>query len=319
MPAFTTHYLLVKSIEDRIQECDRNLKINEPALVLGAQGPDIFFFHRVWKMIWGGNLEALGDAMHQCETSKLFVLMKEYLTNEKCDKDIVESYIYGFLSHYALDRNGHPFIFSIQDKIIKEGHYEHYMPSSVHGYVESMIDVEMLKNELGETDGRAFKGQDYISTDENLIEELSKLMAHVVPRMFGINNDIEEYRTAYRDTTLVQKLLYDPNDKKKNFLKKVGKPIRKKIGPKITGMMRPEKCDTRWDYMNYSHTEWAMVYDKTKKFTTSFVDIFNIAKDDTINLINAFNCDDTAKAIRDVAGDMSFDTGLRYDIKEPLN
>ena len=43
MPAFTTHYILVKSIEDRIKACDKNLTLNEPALVLGAQGPDIFF------------------------------------------------------------------------------------------------------------------------------------------------------------------------------------------------------------------------------------------------------------------------------------
>ena len=319
MPAFTTHYLLITSIEDRIQECDKNLKINEPALVLGAQGPDIFFFHRVWKMLWGGNLEYLGDKMHQCETSKLFKIMKDYLVNEKCDKDIIESYIYGFLSHYALDRNGHPFIYAMQDKIIKEGHYEHYMPSSVHGYVESMIDVEMLKNVRGDKDGRAFKGQDTISTDEHLVEELSKLMAYVVPKMFDINVDIKQYRLAYLDTTLVQKLLYDPEDKKKNFIKKHLKFLTNKIGPKVSGMMRPEKCDDRWDYLNYNHNEWAMVYDKTKKFNTSFVDIFNFAKDDTINLINAFNSENPQKAIKDIADDMSFDTGLNYKITEPLN
>ena len=320
MPAFTTHYLLIKSIEDKIKDCDKDLKLNEKALVYGAQGPDIFFCHEVWKTIWNGNnLFTLGSSMHECETSKLFSLMKDYLYNEDCDRDIVESYIYGFLSHYSLDRLAHPYIYSIQDRVIKEDHYEHYIPNSVHGYIESMIDTDMLKLELGMEDGRKFKGQDFISGDKHLIEEMSKLMAYVVPKMFNLNFDIEEYRKSYRHTLLVQKLLYDPKGIKHKILMKLGTPIRNKIGPRVTGMFRPEKSDGRWDYMNYAHEKWTMVYDRKQCFTKSFKDLFDEAKVDTINLINAFNSPNPAKAIRDIAGDMSFDTGLRYDIKEPIN
>ena len=319
MPAFTTHYLLIDSIKDKIQDCDKDLKLNDKALIFGAQGPDIFFCHEVWKTIWNGNNSfPLGSAMHSCESSRLFAVMKDYLLNSDCDKDIIKSYIYGFLSHYSLDRLSHPYIFSIQDKIIKQEHYEHFIPSSVHGYIESEIDTQMLKLEKGITDGRCFRGQDYISTDKHLVEELSKLMAYVVPRVLDFNYDIEQYRKAYRHTMLVQKLLYDPKGIKHNILMKLGTPIRNKIGPRITGMFKPEKSDERWDYMNNSHDEWSIVLDRKQKFNTSFKDLFDEAKIDTIELINAFNSDNTELAIKEIADDMSFDTGLRYDIKEPL-
>ena len=46
MPAYSTHYIFAKELKEEIENCVE-FKLNNAALFIGTQGPDIFFDHRV--------------------------------------------------------------------------------------------------------------------------------------------------------------------------------------------------------------------------------------------------------------------------------
>ena len=78
MPAFVSHYIHAKSVEEKIKELNPSLKFSEAAYNYGAQGPDFLFSHKVWLTLIGGeNLGELASALHSCNTSEFFATAKE--------------------------------------------------------------------------------------------------------------------------------------------------------------------------------------------------------------------------------------------------
>ncbi|MDD6021508.1 MAG: zinc dependent phospholipase C family protein [Oscillospiraceae bacterium] len=319
MPAFASHYIFARSLKDKIQEYDKDIKLSQTALYYGTQGPDFLFSHRIWRMAWGGKtLKSLGSQLHHCDIVRMFGLMKEYLENEPCDRDIVKSYIYGYICHYALDRNTHPFIYSVQKALTEAKGYQKAIPFSIHNIVEFNIDVFLLRSELGYTDGRKFCAADTVPKDEHVIDEISLLMAYVVPKVNGNSAGAGEYAEAFRDMGTAHKVLTDKNGVKRKVLNIVQQPIKPFIGPLLISMIRQEKPDSEWDYMNFTHKEWTMPYDSRRKSTKSFMDLYREAQTDAMQLIDAFNSGDAEKKLEELTGNMSFDTGVRYDITQPI-
>ncbi len=320
MPAFASHYIFARSLKDKIQEYDKDINLSETALYFGTQGPDFLFSHRIWRMAWGGKtLLNLGSELHHCDVVQMFTTMKEYLENESQDKDIAKSYIYGFICHYALDRNTHPFIYAVQKEYTEAMGYQKVLPIGVHNIIEFNIDVYLLHSELGYTDGRAFDSSRTVPADERVISEISKLMAYVVPRINGNPATAEDYATAFRDLGFTHGLLKDKLGIKRNVLSVVQQPLKPFVGPLLISMIRQKQPDSDWDYMNLTHKEWKMVYDPKRKSTKSFMDLYRESKPDAMNIIAAFNSDNASENLEAVTGNMSFDTGVRFDIKEPIS
>ncbi len=320
MPAFGSHYIFARSLKDVIQEYDKNFKLSETALYYGTQGPDFLFSHRIWRIAWGGEtLLNLGSELHHCDAVKMFSLMKEYLENESQDKDIAKSYIYGFLCHYALDRNTHPFIYAVQKEYTEAMGYQKALSIGVHNMIEFNIDVYLLRSELGYTDGRAFDSSKTVPKDERVISEMSKLMAYVVPKVNGNTATAEDYATAFRDLGWAHGMLTDKTGIKRGVINVLQQPIKPFIGPLLVSMMRQKQPDNDWDYMNLTHKEWKMPYDPQRKSTKSFMDLYRESKPDAMNMIAAFGSDNFSEKLEEITGNMSFDTGLRFDITEPIS
>lgn len=138
MPALQTHYTFVKTAA--INK-DRE---HFGAVVLGSQGPDPLFF--VGQLPWIKRKNAkfanvFGSSLHHRDFSELYVAMIEYALKSE-HKELLFDFIEGILMHYVLDRNCHPYVFSVtgfdtpdDEKIV--GKY--YM--SYHTRIESAIDM----------------------------------------------------------------------------------------------------------------------------------------------------------------------------------
>ena len=314
MPAVVSHYIHAKSVEEKIKALNPDLDFCETAYNYGAQGPDFLFSHKVWLTLVGGdNLYELGSALHSCNTSEFFAVAKEYIENESCDKGVALSFIYGFLCHYALDRFTHPLIYAVQEQYTKAFGLENGISFSVHNIIEYTIDTMLLKSEMGISDGRVFDNSSVIPEDARVIEEMSRLMAYVVPRTVGHQATVEDYKDGFRHMVLTQKLLYDPKGIKRGILSIPQKPLLRITGPLLVGMLRQKRCDGKWDYMNLTHKEWSMVHAPERKSTDSFMDLYKASQQDALNLVAAFESDNPAKAIEELTDNMSYDTGLRYD------
>lgn len=127
MPAFLTH----RAAGERVFETfEKGVITHEKAFYLGCQGPDILFFRNYQPWRSAKNTLTLGAAMH---TEKIRVLMTsalEYARQySKKDKDDLASYIAGFITHYAIDKNAHPFVYGKAGK-----------NANIHNAIEFMWD-----------------------------------------------------------------------------------------------------------------------------------------------------------------------------------
>lgn len=320
MPAPATHYIFARSIEDRVAALDKELAFSKSAFYYGTQGPDFLFSHKVWRMAWNGeNLVELGSVLHHVCPSKMFALMKEYLENEPCDRDIIKSYIYGFLAHYALDRKAHPLVYAVQKELTENCGLGDLRPICVHNQIELNIDAILVRSELGYENSLDFKFYKVLDPNPALIDEMAALMEYVVPKMVFCDAQKSDFADAYRDMRLGQIALADNSGKRRKLIGLLEKPLFKALGgPLLTSLMRQNVCDNKWDYMNITHKEWRMVFDSRVKSTKSFIDLFRDAQEDIFGLIDAFEKEDAEEALREYSGDISFDDGVRYDIREPI-
>ena len=109
MPAACAHYefgqitLLCLTPEQR-EITDKNKEMFD----LGLQGPDILFFYKPYV---NNPISKVGHKIHSTQASMFFSEMFFY-------DDVVENrkklaYLFGFICHYCLDKNCHPYIKSV--------------------------------------------------------------------------------------------------------------------------------------------------------------------------------------------------------------
>lgn len=146
MPAFSTHYAFAVEMKEFIEQ-NCNFQLDTNALMIGTQGPDIFFFHRAIPLLmYGKSYRKTGSAMHRSKPSDVFECAAKYISKSK-EKEIALSYFYGYILHYALDRNCHPYIFCYQKKMQEKMPQIHH--SSIHNMIELGLDAYIIKNVLG--------------------------------------------------------------------------------------------------------------------------------------------------------------------------
>lgn len=319
MPAFSTHYIFANSLIKDIRAADPQLHLCVPAVYYGTQGPDFLFAHRILPTMKGKSLKELGSQLHHCDPSRLFYYMGEYLRRENCDKSIVKSYIYGFICHFSLDRTTHPYVYAIQKKMTAIYGYEKFPTLVMHNKIELNIDMLLLRDFLKTEDTRSFRTDSTLSGNERLIDELGRLMAYVVPLVNGNASSASDYSTGYRDMKTVQRFLTDDRGWLNPAAAILQLPIKPFMGPIATSFLRHKRPDMQWDYLNLAKQPWVIPAQPEKTSTQSFHELFALAQKDAINIISSFDDAMDGRADFDtLTGNMSFDTGARFDVPVEL-
>lgn len=109
MPAYLTHRAAGERV---LSHLGSGVVPHEMAYFLGCQGPDILFFRNYQPWLSSKNSLSLAIAMHgenvRDEMASALDFAREY---DGADKDELISYIAGFITHYAIDKNAHPFVY----------------------------------------------------------------------------------------------------------------------------------------------------------------------------------------------------------------
>ena len=102
----------------------------------GCQGPDPLFYR---KILLGSPLHKLGKRMHSEKTDELFAALSRAVRDLSGDaQEIAAAYFYGFVCHYALDSEIHPYVYCRQVQFCTEN--PKLSASAVHSRIESDID-----------------------------------------------------------------------------------------------------------------------------------------------------------------------------------
>ena len=296
MPAFSTHYIFAKEMMDKLKEI-ADFEINENAVLIGAQGPDIFFFHRAFPWQFGKPLRKLGSSLHREKAGILLNKLNEYCRKNK--SSIAKSYAFGFILHYSLDRICHPYVYYLQNKITEK--QSEFNPHSAHNIIELSLDSLMLSFYLNIEKPTLFETESTIKTTENELAEISDEIAFFT----GVSS--ENAKTAILDMKNMQHLLLDKNGKKKKAimkLEKIASPFTKNF--LLSSYFRTDDLEKAKEYANIYHNKWKSPFcDKISN--DSFFDLYEKAKADAEKLLIKWQNGADGEAI---TNNLSFLTGV---------
>lgn len=280
---------------------------NHEAVLIGTQGPDIFFFHHLLNRLKAKS--KVGTSLHRAKPAEIIEAFADYCKISN-NIDIAKSYMYGFILHYALDRNCHPFVYSLQERITNKNKALHH--SSIHNEIESAMDTYMLNKRMSIKNPTDFDGASKLTDDTNVLKEISNVLSFIVPQVTGLNLDENDTIRAVEDSRKFQRLFRDSSGNFKSFCNITETALSPIISNfKISSLIKPKDLEKAKKYGNIKNKVWKSPYDKNHSSQMSFEDLFDYAKFDAQKLIKDFDklCKGCLNGY-EVTNNISFLTGI---------
>ncbi len=248
MPDFTTHHIFGQQLYAKMpKERKRTIEAEPGAFCWGLQGPDLLFFHRAIKE--NSPLPDIGRLMHAEKTADLFgALLSDVIDHRKLvDFPILDAYFQGFICHYTLDREVHPYVFYRQ----KEMEPPNPTDNRVHSKIESAIDRELYQLLYGQNI-RSFPLAQYYKVSKEVRDTIGGIYGRIVKKVYGIEISPQMVAECFKDGLWVNRLLYD----RSGMLKPVALLAQgfSKKGKQLTEHMKPGALDG--DFLNLQKRPW---------------------------------------------------------------
>lgn len=247
MPSILTHYGFNKFVYNKEIKF---LKDNEDIYLLGAQGPDPFFFFGIIPFCKNKNSREIrnyGSKLHKTVPNEVFNCLFEY-SNNSVNKDILYAYILGAGLHYLLDRKIHPYVYYntgfSDDKKKKKKYFVN------HTLFETNIDVLLIN---GIFDKYKVKPNDSIKCDIGKVSLVSCMYEYIAKNIVvDTSIDSNTFKDAYKQMLILEKLLYSKRGIKKSIVKFLFNqtPFNTMMHSKVV------KDDRFIDYLNLKKREW---------------------------------------------------------------
>ncbi|MBQ3068727.1 MAG: zinc dependent phospholipase C family protein [Clostridia bacterium] len=251
MPAMITHYLLGKRL---LPLSGMPAIPNRDAFLLGTQGPDIFFFFRMYPWQPGEKGMPTGVGLHGVRSSLLVDTLRTLLNEAPAeDRPILKSYILGFLSHYAADRTIHPFVLYWQEDLMKQEPLYAKSEGPYHYRIESALDTLLLHHDSGEY-VTAFSLKSLVPKPDAERDRILAWFYHeLLLRVLDKEIPEKQLRKLTGDFRHSMGWMTDRNEWK-------GKAIRfyertTKSGAFLSSLLRTKEVE-RYDYINSEHRVW---------------------------------------------------------------
>jgi hypothetical protein len=266
MPAIITHYTFA------LENLKEPLSPYQQATLLGAQGPDIFFFYGQlpWRRrAFHKEVDAYGRLIHHIDQTEEYAELTR-IASASVDKDLLFAYIEGLFMHYCLDRACHPYIF------YKSGFTDD--PTKKKGFSCSHMALETVLDLIIGTSHKTFIApQKPLSIEAEQCKKISAMWAEMnrrITKKEGIGD--AAYYLARRDYATTLASCYSPHGVKKAlfklFLGEMSYPYC---------MSYPKNLDRfpGVDFLNEKHEEWLNAVTGEKRYE-SFMELMGKAASD---------------------------------------
>lgn len=225
MPALITHHLFGEESIDRLPAGIIGTDEERMAFILANQGPDPFFF-RVRTPRLAGCL-GLARAMHRCHISRQFETLRMGVTRfTKHDAHLARAFVLGLLSHYVLDRNAHPFVYSQQWGVQEIDRSLQGAGSQIHAIIESDLDVLMLQRKRAGATTADYPPESELVTSARINKVAGALMSFTGLAVYGIEVSVVDYGRAVADMKFVYTLIEPAGALRSQLLGKLEGEIR---------------------------------------------------------------------------------------------
>lgn len=272
MPGFITHYLFgittYHSLKDKALKQDLNQQ--RAAYSLGLQGPDIFFYFLPSYLIHRRNI---GSVAHSESTGKflLHLIESPRLFREQEEIQIARAYIMGFLGHYLLDCQCHPYVYW-------RTNHRQSDPAYYGGHInlETDIDAALLDHDLHKLPS-AFRKERTIHLNRLQLRTIATILSDVYARTYPERRISRlTMRLAIRSMQLGTHLLHDSSGRKKTAVRRMeawttGRPLLSSLIASDTLCFYP-------DPLNVRHCTWRNPWEPRLRSDASFLQLMESAQ-----------------------------------------
>ncbi len=201
MPAIYAHDRFGADVAERLNPELKDIIRKYPApYAVGLQGPDLLFFYRPW----GKNrVNQYGVHLHRISALPFFERARNVVKEHGCDSGEY-AYLMGFICHYILDSECHPYV----EEMIEKTGVQH---------LEIEEEFEKLLLRMDGKDAVAFSAATLVPTDE-------KTAAAIAP--FYENITQKTILQSLKDLKTVKKLFCAPGAFKQGLINTTMKVLR---------------------------------------------------------------------------------------------
>lgn len=321
MPNFYTHYLVAaRTLAALDGDLRQRLDAQRRAYNLGAQGPDIFFYHRAWPWTRSGGVNRFGHLLHTQKVGDFFGAALVYARAQTgAERSTVEAYLCGYASHYALDTNAHPYIIYRTGDVDAPGE-EGRRTSLAHTRLEILIDVLLLQRETGR-DLAWLRAQNLLQHEEGESKAIARLYAAVLPEVYGRPVAAREVETAISDMEQITAIMLERSNVLTQLF--VGLLARADRSRWVRTVLFPSRVHEGHDILNLANSPWFLPWDGAIPRTESVPDMMARAVQDGRRYGAAAGAAvwdgaaDNVEQAQAVLGARSFFTGI--DCRQPLH
>lgn len=311
MPSSITHSYFIKDIYNRLNNKYKDLlKVNVEELKTYAQGPDILYFYNFFLNGNSKKIRDMGSIAHKYRTKLFFENLITYIVNHKLENNPeILSFLYGSIGHYNLDVIVHPFVNYLSydkdnNKKIENKHTE----------IERFLDCYMIEKREG-IKANIFKCYRECYNVKHISNELKNLISYVYKNTYNFEGVADAYLDSIKQYKLYFWLFrYDEFGIKKFFYNIIDSFTK-------TGTLKTKnfsyfiKVDNNSDYLNNKHNIWYNVRLTKNKYTYSFDELYNLALEKTITMIDDVNLVLEGKKdinyLDNIFRDLSYSNGLK--------
>lgn len=283
MPSFITHALIGSQIRQRLSNSKVSGVISQfpVAFDWGAQGPDLLFFRYGFKRK-PNPLGGLGTRIHKEHTPELFAEICRYLSSlqgtERFEPAL--SYVCGFVCHYCLDKNIHPYVYFMQEKL--RSRYYSSVPYGIHMKLETDIDTALYTNLTGDSNIRHYKISPTLIQKEADIQAMCDFFSHILHANYQAEYPSEEIKPCAPNQFRKETFMLEPT----GFISGIAcKWMDLTRGQHNVQCANCRPRQVKYDVLNLEHTPWKNFRKKDALHHESVLDLLNLAQDEAIDLI----------------------------------
>jgi len=236
------------------------------------------------------------------------------------EREAALSYICGYLTHYALDGNAHPYIY-YKSGFKTEGDSRPSLHYSIrHQSFETNVDIEMLKLAASQepADKRLWR---LIRVSRLQAAGAASVISSGLSDVYGIKLGKRSVYRAMSSMVTITRLLQSRTGRRKRLIGSVEGLLMKESGY-VSSLIHDQRTDGQ-DYLNLRREPWAYPWDNPNEDSSlqshAFTDMFQKSVDDSVRLIESFDCllrgEVDLDAFLDMIGNNSFTTGRDWQVK----
>lgn len=314
VPGLITHYICGEAVFALLEgEMKDTINKYRQMYNVGTQGPDIFFYYLPGLV--NKKLTGLGAKMHKGNFKLFMKGMAECIDETGGDlKTASIAYVCGYLTHYSLDYNTHPYIYYKTGSRSDSEPVKSLKYSVYHRNFETAIDVLMLKLVSGEKPS-AKKLWELIKISKREAYDVANLIGANISSAYETPVSGKQVYKSFVYMMRLTRLLQSKGGKRKKLMEFAeGMTIGEKI---CSSLIHMEEVNDGIDYLNISKKPWFMPWDDKKVIDSSFTEMFEKAVADSEKMISAFHKFLKKEISIDdfliITGNYSFATGLEFD------